>query len=262
MITVFGKAIPLYGLFCVLGATVGVIVAFFLLKKRKIEKFDFACAAIFILVGVLVGAKLLFVLVSIEDIIRYNITFMQIMQGGFVFYGGLIGGAFALWLYTKIYKENLKNYLDVCTAVIPLGHAFGRVGCFFGGCCYGMEYDGWLSYTYTSSLNPNTPLGVPLLPIQLIEAACLLLLFAVTLTVYLKTKPTFNVYYVYFIGYAIIRFILEFFRGDKERGGFLLSTSQWISVLIIVAVVALWIWQWKKGKKTKIPENEGESVAE
>ncbi len=262
MITILGRTIPLYGLFCVIGATVATTVAFFLLKKRKMDKFDFACAAIFILIGVLVGAKLLFIIVSFKDIIRLNLSFMDIMQGGFVFYGGLIGGAFALWLYTKIYKENIKNYLDVCATVVPLGHAFGRVGCFFGGCCYGMEYDGWLSHTYDSCLNPNTPLGVPLLAVQLIEAACLLVLFAVTLTVYLKTKPTFNVSFVYFIGYAILRFILEFFRGDKERGGFLLSTSQWISVLIIAAVVTVWIWQWKKAKKAKIPEESGESDGE
>ncbi len=240
MITIFGKAVPLYGLYCTLGVALAVGVGFLLIKKREIAPFDFACAGIFILIGALLGAKLLFLLVSVKQIIQLRLTFMQVMQGGFVFYGGLLGGAAGLLLYTKIYKQSFKDYSDVCAVVLPLGHAFGRVGCFRGGCCYGIAYSGIGSYTYTESLNASTPLGVPLLPVQLIEAVCLLVLFVVLLLLFLKRKRGFNVYLAYSIAYAVLRFTLEFFRGDRERGLFFLSTSQWISLALLVGAVVVW----------------------
>ncbi len=248
MITVFEGEIPLYGLMGVVGAAVAAGVAFCLLKKRDINAFDFMCAAIFIMIGAFLGAKILFILVSLKQIIELRLGFMEIMKGGFVFYGGLLGGFLGVFVYAKAFKKNLMGYLEICATVLPLGHGFGRIGCFLGGCCYGMEYDGWLSYTYTESLNYATPLNVPLLPIQLIEAACLFVLFGVLLSLFLKTRKG-NVFFIYLISYAVIRFILEFFRGDKERGLLWLSTSQWISIALLIFVGAYLFIRWKKSQK-------------
>lgn len=250
MINILGREVPLYGLCWIIGIALAFIVALFLLKRAGLDAFDLACSAVFTLGGVVIGAKLLFIIVSLPTIIELKLSPLELIAGGFVFYGGLIGGALGLLLYTRIFKVKLMNIVDVYAAVIPLGHACGRVGCFLGGCCYGMEYDGPLSYTYSEGvLNASTPIGVPLFPVQLFEAGLLLLLFVPMLIIYFKTERTGICGAIYLYAYAVIRFILEYFRGDKERGSLLaFSTSQIISILIIVFVTVFIIMVRKKNK--------------
>ena len=254
-ISIFGKEIPLYGLMFFIGIVIAGIVAIPLARKKKLDLFDlYASASYAVIVGIF-GAKLLFVAVSYEQIIAYNLSFMQIIKGGFVFYGGLIGGFFGLLIYIKQFKRKTAHFFDVFAAVLPLGHAFGRVGCFLAGCCYGMEYHGPLSHTYTQS-NGVTPIGVPLFPIQLLEAALLITLSIVLIIIFLK-NPTkdYLVTQIYVYAYALIRFVLEFFRGDKERGAaFALSTSQWISIAIVVICIITTVVYNKLCRKTGSPE--------
>ncbi len=107
---------------------------------------------------------------------------------------------------------------------MPLFHAFGRVGCFLAGCCYGKK----LERTITI-LN-----GIRLerIPIQLIEAIFEFLLFII-LTVIRKKDDNVNILRIYLMSYSAFRFLDEFFRGDEIRGIFFgLSTAQWISLVI------------------------------
>ncbi len=256
-INIFGRTIHMYGILCSLGIIFSLIILYILAKKQKFEFFDFSLVVVITLLSAFVGSKLLFVIVSMESIISIFKTFsffnalIGIMQGGFVFYGGLIGGAVGLLIITKIRKENMFKYSNLFTLVLPLGHAFGRVGCFLSGCCYGMKHDGLFSFTYSSALDISTPIGVPLLAIQLIEAVCLFTLFIALLVIYYKLPEKRNlITWFYLIAYAIIRFVLEFFRGDKERGLFLgLSTSQWLSCLIIIGVSIYFMLRKIKTKK-------------
>jgi len=266
-ISIFGKVIPTYGLMCFLGIAAAAVVAVMLAKKQKIDFYDFVETAIITLICAGIGAKLLFVIVSWNSIIEMfkNNSFWAsleaIIKGGFVFYGGLIGGAIGLFLTLKIKKQPILKTVNIYAVVLTLGHAFGRIGCFMAGCCYGMEYNGFLSFTYKSAMDLSTPIGVPLLPIQLIEAFALFALFAILLVAYLKMAKHRNmVCLIYAFGYSIIRFTLEFFRGDKERGLFLnLSTSQWISILIFVVATSLmvkYIYTIIKNKKEKVLEEK------
>ena len=66
------------------------------------------------------------------------------MRGGFVFYGGLLGGLFGIYLGGKILKIPVWEYAQNTIPVIPLAHGFGRLGCLMAGCCYGVPYDGVL----------------------------------------------------------------------------------------------------------------------
>ncbi len=267
-IKIFNLDIPLYGLLFYIGVAFAAAVAVLICKKKQIVIFDMVCSAIYTMIGAIVGAKLLFLVVSLPDIIEmFRIypaedVLFSIIKGGFVFYGGLIGGALGLLIYIKQFKLKLEPFVEVFAVVVPLGHAFGRVGCFFAGCCYGMEYDGPLSHTYTVTAG-STPLGVPLLPIQLIETTCLLILFGALMIAFFKGKNRpFLCAKIYAISYATIRFTLEFFRGDKERGVALFSTSQWISIGIIVLVATLWIVSEKRKKKASLESAESTESAE
>lgn len=235
-ITIFGRQLPTYGVLIWCGIAVSVAVALCICKRKGTDREEIIFSGVYTMVGALIGAKLLFILVSLPTIIAERINPLALLWGGFVFYGGLIGGALGLFIYCKQFKMSFKELAETYATVLPLGHAFGRVGCFFAGCCYGIEYDGALSYTYSTAL-AETPIGVPLLPIQLIEAVCLLVVFALLLTVYLKSgKETGKVLPLYLLCYSLLRFVLEFFRGDRARGILLLSTSQWICIGLLCAL--------------------------
>jgi phosphatidylglycerol:prolipoprotein diacylglycerol transferase len=127
---------------------------------------------------------------------------------------------------------------DLVVPSIPLIHAIGRLGCYFAGCCYGIPYDGPGHVTF--HISPSAPNEIALFPTQLLESglnifACLLLLL------YAKPeqKPG-KVLGIYITYYAILRFLIEFFRGDGARGILIgISTSQWISLALIP--IGLWL---------------------
>ncbi len=245
-LTIFGRDIPVYGLMYFCGIFVAGIVAVLLCKRRGIQRYDVVYSAVYSVIGGVLGAKLLFLAVSLKKIIELKIPLEAVIKGGFVFYGGLIGGFVGLYIYAKQFKMEFFKLADIYAVVLPLGHAFGRIGCHFAGCCYGMEYSGPFSIMYSQTLG-NTPLNVGLLPIQLIESGLLFILFAVLCVLYLKLNvKASSLSYGYIFSYAAMRFVLEFFRGDKERGLALLSTSQWISIAIVIAFLLLKILQTKK----------------
>lgn len=258
MINFFGRDIPLYGLCWLIGILLASAAACFLLKKAKMDHFDLASSAVFALFGGVIGAKLLFIAVSLKTIIELELSLWDVFRGGFVFYGGLIGGFAGLMLYCKIFKVKALKIMDIYAVALPLGHACGRVGCYLGGCCYGMKYDGPFSITYAEGvLNYGTPVGVPLFPVQLLEAGLLFVLFLSLIFVYFKGKKLGECTAVYLYAYSVIRFILEYFRGDKERGSLLaFSTSQIISILIIIAVTVVVLIMRKRNNLCTKAENE------
>ena len=248
---VFGREIPAYGALLCLGVAVACAVALFICRRKGTARMEIVYSAIYTMIGAFVGAKLLFLAIILPTAIREHIPFLALWMGGFVFYGGVIGGVIGLWIYGKQFREPIAPLAECFAAVLPLGHAFGRVGCFFGGCCFGKPHDGFFAYTYEADkvISPDTPVGIPLLPVQLIEALFLLVIFAVTLTVYLRTgKRTGYTVAVYILLYAPLRFVLEFFRYDSARGVLLLSTSQWIS-LALLALVGVYLWRKRRDRK-------------
>lgn len=233
---VFGKEIPYYGICFVAGFALSSLIALLNCKKGGISGWEAVFSGVFAGVGAIIGAKLLSVLVSLNIIIEYRLTLKQIMQNGFVFYGGLIGGIAGLFIYCKIYKLPFLRYTDVFAPAVPLGHAVGRIGCLFSGCCYGINHDGFFSVIYLSSADVNTPLFTPLFAVQLFEALILVLIFVVCETVFLKTRKKGVASAVYLYSYAIARFLIELLRNDPARGVAGLSVSQYISVAIAAAV--------------------------
>ena len=101
IINLFGRELPVYGLSWLVGIAIAAVIAIFLFRRAKLDGFDLASSAIMIVIGAIVGAKLLFLMISLPQIIREDIPFMAYINGGFVFYGGLIGAMIALFIYVK-----------------------------------------------------------------------------------------------------------------------------------------------------------------
>ena len=253
-ITIFGHEVATYGLIIFIGIFIGGIIAIqYFTKFHDVKKEDVFYAILYAVIGVGIGAKLLYILTNIPFLIEnYNTidlwdTLLQMFKGGFVFYGGLLGGILGVFIYAKQFKISFKSLLLILIPVVPLIHSIGRIGCLCAGCCYGMEYHGFGAITFHNSiLAPN---GVPLFPMQIVEFICNLLIFIALLVTYKRFLGTYKTLGLYLILYSIVRFVLEFFRGDLIRGiYFSLSTSQWISIVLFIVGIGIMIYEFKRKK--------------
>jgi len=255
-IEIFGRQIPVYAIMALLGAAAlcGASVIFAGLRGKTPAE-DIFYMLLYAGIGCLIGSKLLYLIVSVDvywlegKSLKENFRYWLVLltSGGLVFYGGLIGAALGALRYCTHFKIPAGDAFETVVPAVPLFHFFGRLGCFAAGCCYGKEYDGVLSVTFEHAI--GAPNGVPLMPVQLFEAAGNLLLFAVLTVLYLKALPKLSLTGLYLVCYAAMRFTLEFFRGDDIRGNALsLSVSQWISLAVFVFGIVLIVRKYQKCK--------------
>ncbi|MCH5200071.1 MAG: prolipoprotein diacylglyceryl transferase [Oscillospiraceae bacterium] len=253
-INLFGVDIPMYAVLSAAGAAAitvfCVLQCRFCKKTPQIKTYDVFYMLLYAFIGAIIGAKLLYLLTSVEvywlpqlsfwDNMRYWL--LLIAGGGLVFYGGLIGALLGALRYVLHFKAPVSTMLDSAFVGVPLFHAFGRVGCFLAGCCFGTEYHGILAVTFPEGNLGKAPAGAELLPVQLIEAFLNIVLWAILFTVYRRTSRRWLTSGLYLACYGVMRFVLEYFRGDVIRGSiFSLSTSQFISIFIVAAGVLLLI---------------------
>lgn len=212
------------------------------LRERTLPLYHLISLFAICIISILVGSTLVGFLVNlpglIEDWAHYSRSPGLIIEKAFssrVFYGGSIMMILGHWWYTRHYELDGETVIELFVPATALFMFIARIGCFMGGCCYGVEVP-WGVVFPEGSL---APAGLPLFPSQLVESAGHLLLFFLFLSVKNKLRKKSDLLFLYLGAYAVMRFILEFFRGDAARGiWFGLSTSQWISiVLLLIAVV-------------------------
>lgn len=235
----FGFSIPGYSAMLILGLLLANVIAYLVVKKNNLDINDFIVCEAYTGIGAILGAKILYLIVSIEYIDWSRMIepkyFNSIMQGGFVFYGGMIGGIIMFFVGCKLHKINGHSYLKRLIFLVPFVHAFGRIGCFMAGCCYGIEYNGIFSVVFPE--NSMALPGLELFPVQLLESFILFIISFLTAFVSFKRNDDAAIL-LYFTLYAIMRFFIEYLRFDSERGIWMwFSTSQWISIFILAGIV-------------------------
>jgi len=228
--TVFGLTIPMYG---VLSAS-GMLAAFVLLAlTRKYTRFSedhVLSVIIWAVISGFLGAKILYWLVEWKQVVADPAFLLHTLREGFVFYGSLIGGLIGVGIYAARKKLPFFAFTDLTIPGLVLGQAFGRVGCHFAGCCYGMECETPISVVFPAGC--AAPAGIPLLPTQLMEAVFLALLTILLVVLLKKKKPFGTVSGWYMVLYGAWRFTIEFFRSDERGFVGALSTSQFISIFV------------------------------
>lgn len=262
VIEIFGREIGTYGIMGVIGILVSAFVGARMAKRYGFSVDDIILLTLTAGAGLFVGGHLLYGLTNVPLIVKAIsavgvlpfadiIKYLAAAFGGMVFYGGLFGCIVAVSIHAKLAKDlNVPDVLDIFAVVIPLFHTFGRIGCFFGGCCYGAEARWGVTFP-ENKLVPGLA-GVPRIPVQLIEAACNLLIFIFIFILWKKEKSKGGLIYVYLPVYATVRFTLEFFRGDAVRGVLLgLSTSQWLSIGILTFSIVRFIIITVRDKRRK-----------
>jgi phosphatidylglycerol:prolipoprotein diacylglycerol transferase len=240
---------------------IGILAAYFTAEYRA-EKKGLNPEMIFglVIVCALMGfasSKLLYLITILPQVIEDPGLILSSLAGGWVVFGGILGGILGGYLYCRVRGLSTWDYFDLGLASVALAQGFGRIGCFFAGCCYGVETNGWYGIVFShSNFAPN---HVSLVPTQLLSSAFdFFLFFFLCYYDKRKKKHTGEITALYLILYSIGRFIIEFFRGDLIRGSVgVFSTSQFISIFVLIAGVVILI----KRRKTE-PVNSGKNMNE
>ncbi|MGN1095244.1 MAG: prolipoprotein diacylglyceryl transferase [Eubacteriales bacterium] len=247
--------IHMYGVMMAIGIACCFGVLFLYGKKIKTDPafldFMFYDGIASVVFGI--GSAILFQ--SVYNYIEDPAGGFHIKNSGMTFIGGLIGGVVFFLIVYFIARRKLTARLIDALPIVPccitIAHAFGRIGCFFAGCCYGKATDSFLGVKFPG-------LSHAVHPTQLYEALFLFILFGVLSYLLLKKRFKYNMS-LYLVAYGVFRFLIEFLRGD-DRGKLLgaLSPSQFWSILMIIGGIVLFVFT-RKHYKSKASENCAEA---
>ena len=245
----------MYGCMMALGFIAGWYVVSWLCRREGRKPELFTNLLMLMMVSGVAGARIAYVIEHWRAEFANNLAeIIRVDHGGLMFYGGLILAFVCFVGYCIVKRERFLPMADMLSVVVPLGHAFGRIGCFFNGCCYGKQTDSAFGVSFPAMspawceqvrehLIPSTAdKALPVLPTQLFEAAGCLVIFAIVLAVYLKSnrpasdgspaekKAAGLSAAVYLASYGVLRFLLELLRGDPRAAVLGLSIGQTISL--------------------------------
>ena len=270
---IFGRGIYAYGI-CM---AAGIILCFaFLLFTMWKKKFNEAASDTILIIGIFGTGFGIFAAMLFQAMYNYiaNPAAGFDLASGMTFLGGLIGGVasflgvYFLYMYVvrprtkiKLLAQPMNATLTDALPFIPIGiciaHAFGRLGCFFAGCCYGKETDAWYGIACSSVLPGKV------IPTQLYEMIFLLVLAGVMALLYFRYRFNYN-FAVYMIAYGIWRFVIEFFRAD-DRGTLILGLQPsqfWSLIMIPLGVGYIFLQKYVLAKQMKHPELGGNTAPE
>ena len=219
-------------------------------RRNRLDVDALASLGVWAIVGAIIGAKALMI---VRDLPEYAAAPSELFSPSVItsagdFYGGFIGALIASAIFFRRHPRlPFWRTADLCGPAIALGQAIGRIGCLMAGDDYGRPTQLPWAITFTdpdAERIGGAPLGVPLHPVQLYESIACLALFAVLVRLSRRKRFDGEVILAYTLLYAAARFVLEFFRGDADRGfvfGGLLSTSQFIAAILGPSAFALWL---------------------
>ncbi len=255
-IEVFGRVISLYLIMMLSGVLAFGIYAGITAIKRKYDIIDMIMFFFILSIGVLLGSHLLYALVNYKKTINVleNINLNNVinslgsMFSGRMFYGGLVGTLVAGYIVIRKDHTYIK-YIDLIAVGIPLFHSFAKIGCFLAGCCYGVQSK--IGFIYHNS-NVIEADNIMRFPVQLLESFFCILLFLFLNYLLINNKFKNKLLFLYLLIYSTGRFFIEYLRGDASRGiWFYLSTSQIISIAIILFFLIRFLISYKKNNNIK-----------
>ena len=227
---------------------VGILAAIFV-AERNAKKFNLEYEKIdnFIFFSIIMGflfSKITYILTVPKQFLSDPLSVLG--GGGWVIYGAIIGGIFGAFLYSKKHNWDFVKVMNVVIVSVPLAQGFGRIGCFLAGCCYGLPTTSWFGVTFPS--HSLCPIHEPVIPTQLIMSLGDFIIFGILYYRLMMKGKVENTGTLYLLLYSVGRFLIEFLRGDAERGHVgVLSTSQFIAIFMTAFAILLYFFQ-KKGK--------------
>ena len=295
---VLGFSVGSYSFFAAVGLVVGVVIALRGGEKDGLDRRRLVDLVLWVLVASLIGSKLAFYLVEWRDYVEQPWTSVDLFghlqrlprllapwQGGLVYYGGLLAGFGAAVIYLRRRGgREIGRSLDVAVQGLALGHVWGKLGCFLAGCCFGKAGGGPFGVSFPEgsvAFERHAEHGLlpvaqdttyPLHPVQLYEAAVELVISGVLIFIIApRRRNAGQLALTYLLLYSATRFVLEFYRGDRDRGFLgtpdvfvsfnrligvdggsptVLSVSQLIAVVVCLGAGFIWLLVSQRSRRT------------
>lgn len=223
MIEINNISISIYIIFAGISVLLGLILLL-LYIKNELKKEDIIFSYMYCIIGIVIGSKIFYM-------IENNLKINQFLDSGYMYSGGILVSLLLVYMYAKKFNINFEIIFSKYSLIYPLIYGITKIGCFLTGCCKGLEYNGIFHITYYIN-----NISINFFPIQIIETLFMLILFGIILL----TKSNRNKIIIFFIGFGIIRFIVDFFRYERKSILLNISISQVICIgLIIIGIVLL-----------------------
>ena len=238
-----------YGFLIAIGAILGFLYMYRESKRLYGMSFDQANSLFILLIAAgVIGGKFFMIFEDPSEYLSHPGRLFS--SSGFVFYGSLLFCIPSMLFFFRYHKLPTLGMLDVMAIVTCIVHAFGRLGCFMAGCCYGLPTDSFLGVIFSDPACQAKPLHTPLHPTQLYESSFILILMLGLLVLKARKKFDGQVFLLYLMMYAAGRSVIEIFRGDISRGFVIdgiLSNSQLISLIMIAVAGYFYVKLNRKG---------------
>jgi phosphatidylglycerol:prolipoprotein diacylglycerol transferase len=256
-----------YGIMMALGFIAG-IVNWSLLGKRLGRDYQYCTDLMFwVMVSGVLGARIAYVWENWAAYAGDPISILRFDQGGLIFYGGFVAAGIAIVVRARLCKERIVPLMDFVMTSVPLAHALGRIGCFLNGCCFGScttsplgiafpkGSAAWIAQYGIGQISLTAEKSLPVHPVQLYEAGYNIFIYVFLVWMFRRSRYAGSVSVTYLLLYAVGRFVLEIFRGDRgERLAVgMLSIAQFVSILLFVIGLLLLLLVWAR-KSSRSPE--------
>lgn len=254
---IFGLSIylPDYWFFYALFILIGFVVSNRLAAKRGISEVRFYKANLIIMACAYIGARFYYIILYTNNIFNINTILSEIIKpGGTGSFGAYIGFIISSFIVFRLMNIHILTAFDIYAPIFALSLILGRLGCFIKGCCYGKV----CNLPWSVSFPPDSPVfrsqvqrglisinqtgSLPVHPTQLYEILFGIVMLIVLTQLYRRSLLKGCLFFIYFTGYSIFRFLIEFFRGDVRESTMLISVPQLMSLLILIfSIVGLLI---------------------
>lgn len=220
---VFGRPIYWYGIM-IATAFLAALGHWSILARHERKPSGYAGdLGFWLLIAGIVGARIAYVIANWRQFAAAPITIIRLDQGGLIYYGGFLAAALAAAIFARVRHESFWPFTDFTITALPLGHAFGRIGCFLNGCCYGRPSElPWAVMLCTERVHP----------VQLYEAFGNFAIYVLLMMIYRRKSGSGIVFALYLTLYPLLRFACEFFRGDPRMPFEFLTMAQAVSLAL------------------------------
>lgn len=240
------ESLPTYGLLLIVAFVLGTLVSARLAEKDGLTKKPIYDLALYVLPCSVLGTKLLLIIVNRSSLGEWSRALSLYDSGALgAYWGGFLVCLGVGAVLVRLWQLPWSRIADVSAPGLALGNVIGRIGCFAGGCCWGKPTTSWIGVRFTERAHQLTgvPTDTALVPTQLIQAAINLIGFLFLLRLWRGRGFQGQVFLAYLILYSVERFIVDFWRNDPRGEMMGLSTSQFISAVILPIAVALMVWR-------------------
>jgi phosphatidylglycerol---prolipoprotein diacylglyceryl transferase len=243
-----------YGMMLVLAFVSSTWLAYWRAKRERLDPEVIGDMSFWLFLFGLIGARLFYCFEYWGGDIKSLWDVAQYWKGGVVYYGGIVGGLAAFFVYRALRPFPLRPYMDVIAPSIAVGTLFGRLGCFLNGCCFGdicrlpwaisfpANSPPWVHHMRSGMIDANALTSLPVHPTQIYSAIDALVILLLLTAYFPLRRRDGEVIGLLMIVYPISRFAIEYLRNDEGVffGG--MTISQTISVTLLLLTGVYWAW--------------------